>query len=239
MDVIGRIHSIETFGAVDGPGIRFIIFFQGCPLRCLYCHNPDSWSFSQGKETTPSKMIAEILKYKSYIKTGGVTLSGGEPLMQPEFALEIIKECKKNGIHTAIDTSGFINLDNCKKVIDQVELILLDIKDIDDEDCMILTGKGNENMKTLLSYCESIKKPVWIRHVVVPEYTMKKDKLEKLYNFIKQYKCIEKVEPLDFHKIGEYKWKEIGFDYRLSEIREPTKEDMEEVYKILKIKKGR
>lgn len=239
MDVIGRIHSIETFGAVDGPGIRFIIFFQGCPLRCLYCHNPDSWNFKEGRETTPKKMIEEILKYKTYIKSGGVTLSGGEPLMQPEFALEIIKECKKNGIHTAIDTSGFINLDSCKKVIDQVELILLDIKDIDDEDCIKLTGKGNKNMKMLLSYCESIEKPVWIRHVVVPDYTMKKDKLEKLYNFIKSYKCIKKVEPLDFHKIGEYKWKEIGFDYMLSETKEPTKKDMEEVYKILKIKEDR
>lgn len=231
----GRIHSIETFGAVDGPGIRFIVFFQGCPLRCLYCHNPDSWKFSDGKETTSDELINQIKDYKNFIKSGGVTLSGGEPLMQPEFAKSIILKCRENGIHTAIDTSGAVELKSCIPVIDVVDLVLLDIKDIDDKDCIELTGKSNNGMIDLLNYCDSINKGVWIRHVIVPGYTLNYEKLNKINNFIKPYKCIEKVELLPFHKIGEYKWEQLNYKYKLEETRTPTEEEMNRARSIFNI----
>lgn len=235
MDIKGNIHSIETFGAVDGPGIRFIVFFQGCPLRCLYCHNPDSWIFSNGKETTSDHMLQTILSYKNFIKNGGVTLSGGEPLFQPVFAKDLIIKCRENGIHTAIDTSGAVPLDMAKPVLDEVDLVLLDIKDIEDEGCIDLTGRSNKQMIDVLNYCESINKPVWIRHVVVPGYTLEYSKLEKLNKFIENYRCIEKVEPLSFHKIGEYKWEQLGEKYKLYDTKEPTDEEMYRVKKILKL----
>lgn len=233
--VKGKIHSIETFGAVDGPGVRFIVFLQGCSLRCLYCHNPDSWNISEGKESTVDEMMTQILSYKNFIKKGGVTLSGGEPLLQPEFVKELIIKCKENGLHTALDTSGSVNLDSAKPVLDKVDLVLLDIKDIDNDSCKILTGKSNKQTLDVLDYCESISKPVWIRHVIVPGYTLDYNKLEKLSAFLKKYKCIEKIDPLAFHKIGEYKWEQLKLDYKLIDVREPIDEEMRKVREIFGI----
>ncbi len=224
--VKGRIHSTESFGAVDGPGVRFIVFTQGCPLRCLYCHNPDSWKFSEGQETTAGALIDEILSYKSFIAKGGVTLSGGDPLAQPEFTYALLSLCKENGLHTAIDTSGAIPLERCQKAVDAADMLLLDIKEIDSDDCEKLTGQGNENARRLLDYCENVGKPVWIRHVCLPGYTLKEEKLERLADYLKDYHCVEQVELIPFHQMGMYKWDYVDEPYLLKDAESPAKEEM-------------
>lgn len=232
----GRIHSFESFGAVDGPGIRYVLFFQGCPLRCKYCHNPDTWSFDGGEEYAVDELVEKILPFKGfYNRGGGVTLSGGEPLAQPEFAAKLLLKLKVNGFHTAVDTSGSIPLSVCKNAIDEADMLLLDIKSADPQLSAEITGndKSLENEIALLDYCEHQKKPVWIRHVVVPGLTLDKGNLEKLAELLKGYSCIEKIEPLPFHKMGEHKW--IPELYTLEDTKAPTKEEMDEVQKILRI----
>lgn len=234
-DVKGRIHSIESFGAVDGPGIRFIVFFQGCPLRCLYCHNPDSWSFTDGEEKTAGQMIDQIVNYKSYIQKGGVTLSGGEPMAQPEFCKAILNLCKQEGLHTAVDTSGGIPLSVAKDIIDIADMLLLDIKDLDDNDCIKLTGKSNKNALEILDYCESIGKRVWVRHVCVPQYTLNDQKLDKLAQYISKYKCVDRVEIIPFHQMGMYKWDFVeDAAYTLSDIEVPNDEQMNHAKEIFR-----
>ncbi len=230
----GRVHSIESFGAVDGPGIRFVIFLQGCPLQCKFCHNPDSWDFAYGKKMDVDFIMEQILSYRNFIKNGGVTISGGEPMMQPEFVKALLERCRNHGVHTAVDTSGSIPLEHCKGVIDTADMLLLDIKDIDSEDCKKLTGLGNENALAVLEYCESIHKPIWIRHVVVPTLTLKRDKLERLADKLSRYSCIQKVELLPFHKMGEYKWETLERPYELTDIQPPTREQMREAETIFR-----
>lgn len=232
-DIKGRIHSIESFGAVDGPGIRFVVFFQGCPIRCLYCHNPDSWEPSGGKEVTASDLAAQILRYKNFIKNGGVTLSGGEPLFQSRFAEELLKLCKKNGFHTAIDTAGSVPLSVCKSAVDAADMLLLDIKAIDSALAKRITGADNKNALALLKYCEQNKKPVWIRHVLLPGYTLTEEHAHKLGEYLKDFECIKKVELLPFHKMGEYKWETLGLDYTLTDVQPPEPEQVEEIKNIL------
>ena len=252
MSVKGWIHSVESFGTVDGPGIRYVLFVQGCPLKCLYCHNPDTWSvyddkqknkagsdcvMKSGKLTDSETIVNDILSYKGYIKTGGVTISGGEPLMQPEFVLDIVKRCKENGIHTAIDTSGCIAVSRSEAVIDEVDLILLDIKSLDNEQAIKLTGSSNANTLATLDYCEKINKKVWIRHVLLPGWTLDSRRLKALAEYLKAYKCVEIVELLPFHKMGEFKWKELGLNYTLSETKEPSLKEIEQAKNIF-IKEG-
>jgi pyruvate formate lyase activating enzyme len=232
-NILGRIHSIETFGAVDGPGIRFVVFFQGCPLRCLYCHNPDSWDASGGREVTAEELIAQIKRYRNFIKSGGVTLSGGEPLLQSEFAEELLGLCKQNGFHTAVDTSGCIPLSKCKAAVNAADMLLLDIKAIDSALSKKVSGAGTENAVKLLEYCESVGKPVWIRHVLLPGYTLENAHAHRMGSFLKDFRCVEKVELLPFHKIGEYKWEELEFDYTLTEVQPPEPEQVEEYRQIL------
>ena len=217
---------METFGAVDGPGIRYVVFFQGCPLRCLFCHNPDTWHFSRGKEVSSEKVFEDIKRYKNFIKKGGVTLSGGEPLMQPKFAEDILKRCREEKIHTAIDTGGSIPVIHVKSAIDQANMLLLDIKAIDDEMCRKITGKTNKNAMDILDYCECTEKTVIIRHVLLPGYTLDENELRKLAEYVKGFKCVEKTEFLPFHKMGEYKWKALGEDYKLADTKEPSREDV-------------
>ncbi|NMA80072.1 MAG: pyruvate formate lyase-activating protein [Clostridiales bacterium] len=224
--VIGRLHSYETLGALDGPGVRFVAFLQGCNLRCLYCHNPDTWQMDIGNIISSDKLVEIILTYKNFIRDGGVTLSGGEPLLQPEFCAAVIELCKQNGLHTAIDTNGTVPLQLSKKAIDLADLIMLDIKDIDNEDAKILTGEGNENVIATLNYCEGIGKEVWIRHVLVPEYTIFPDKLERLAQFLTQYSCISRIELLPYHKMGDYKWDELGIENKLKSVKEPDNEEI-------------
>ena len=226
----GYVHSVETFGTLDGPGIRYVIFLQGCPLRCKFCHNPDSWKLYAGREYSVEELMDDILKYKSFIQNGGVTLSGGEPLLQPDFALEIFRQCKAHGIHTAVDTSGAIPLRICREAVDAVDLVLLDIKHIDTDACRELTGQGNENTLALLEYLEKTKKDVWIRHVVIPGITEDYAAIEKMAAYLSRYTVIRRLEVLPFHKMGEYKWKLLGEKYTLTDTLEPAKES------ILKIK---
>jgi pyruvate formate lyase activating enzyme len=230
--IIGRIHSVETFGAVDGPGVRYVLFMQGCPLRCLYCHNPDSWDVHSGKEITSEEAADDIKKYMNFIKRGGVTISGGEPLLQSEFVEDLILRCKALGLHTAIDTSGAIPLEKSQKAIDASDLLLLDIKSLDDDVCKNLTGTSNINTLKTLDYCEHTHKPVWIRHVIVPGITLKTDLLENLADFLKNYTCIENIEILPFHKMGEFKWQDMNLKYSLFDTPQPENDEIQKAKEI-------
>lgn len=231
-DTPGRIHSVETFGALDGPGIRYVVFLQGCLLRCAYCHNPDTWDGCDGTSTTAGEAVEKILPYRNFIQSGGVTLSGGEPLMQPEFAAALLKLCKEQGLHTAIDTCGAVPMEKCREALELADMLLLDIKALDSEECKSLTGMDNKNALRLLSWCEEVQKPVWIRHVCVPGITLEPQKLEKLADFLKGFSCIEKIELLPFHKMGAYKWEVLKVPFILADTPEPTAAQMEEARSI-------
>lgn len=236
MNVTGRIHSIETCGTVDGPGIRFVIFTQGCPLRCQYCHNPDTWKITDGKTITVEELIKEIEKYKSYIKFsgGGVTVTGGEPLMQPQFVKELFYQCKQKGIHTALDTSGYIPLEHAKEVLEYTDLVLLDIKSFDPQVYKDLTGVSNEPTLKLAQYLSDNNKPMWIRFVLVPNLTNNPVHIDALAAFLSNLKNIEKIEILPFHKMGEYKWEELGYPYQLKDTPTPSKEMINNAKEIFK-----
>jgi len=236
MSIKGRIHSLETFGTVDGPGVRFVVFLQGCPLRCKYCHNPDTWTYEGAKEERePEEIFQMIKRYKGYFgKNGGVTITGGEPLLQSEFILELFKLCKKEGIHTAIDTSGYIFNEKVKEVLEYTDLVLLDIKVIDKEIYKKLTGVELESTLNFAKYLEEIGKPVWIRHVIVPGITDDDILLEKLAQYISSMKNLEKVELLPYHRLGEFKYKELGINYPLKGIQELSKERLDNAISIFK-----
>ncbi|MBE9046755.1 pyruvate formate lyase-activating protein [Pleurocapsales cyanobacterium LEGE 10410] len=215
----GRIHSIETCGTVDGPGIRYVIFTQGCPLRCLYCHNPDCRHPEDGKVVTVNELIVDIQKYKSYIKFsgGGVTVTGGEPLMQPEFVGEIFRRCQELGIHTALDTSGYVKLATAKTILDCVDLVLLDIKSFDPTIYRKVTNVSLEPTLNFARYLSEINQPVWIRFVLVPHLTDPLHNIRGLAKFISSLSNVERLEILPFHKMGEYKWERLGYEYQLKD----------------------
>lgn len=215
--MIGRIHSFESFGTVDGPGVRFVTFMQGCPLRCLFCHNPDTWD-PKGKyqyEFTPEQLRDEVVKYRSFIKSGGVTASGGEPLMQSEFVAEFFRLCHDEGLHTALDTSGAIITDKVLKVLDNTDLVLLDIKTMDAELYPTLTGVKQNNNLAFLDILEERKIKTWVRHVVVPNLTDNDVWLRKLGEHVSHYDCVEKIEILPYHTLGTYKYEKLGEKYKL------------------------
>ncbi|WP_448604022.1 pyruvate formate-lyase-activating protein [Thermoleptolyngbya sp.] len=225
MVITGRIHSIETCGTVDGPGIRVVIFTQGCPLRCLYCHNPDCREISGGTVVTADEVVAEIQKYRSYIRPpGGMTISGGEPMMQPEFVREIFRQCKALGIHTALDTSGYCPLAIAPPVLEFVDLVLLDIKSFTPSVYSQLTSVSLQPTLDFAQYLSDCRKPAWIRFVVVPGLTDDPDNVSGLAQFVARLKNVERVEILPFHKMGEYKWQQLGYDYQLSNTPTPTPE---------------
>lgn len=234
MDIKGRIHSIETCGTSDGPGIRFVVFTQGCPLRCQYCHNPDTWRFSEGEEVTVEEIMKEIMKYKSYIKSsnGGVTISGGEPLMQPEFTKELLKKCKEAGIHTALDTSGYSTIEKAKEVLEYSDLVLLDIKAFDMKRYKTVTGVMGQPTIDMVHYLSGINKPVWIRYVLVPGLTDNYEEIEELAVFLSSLDNIERIDILPFHKMGEYKWDELGYDYKLKDTLPPSREEIKRVKEL-------
>jgi len=236
----GRIHSIETLGALDGPGLRYIVFMQGCGLRCQYCHNPDSWDSDGGTITTVVEQVTDILRYRNYL-SGGVTVSGGEPLLQPDFVCALIREChSRAGLHCAIDTSGAVPLDSCIQAVREADMILLDIKAFDDSTAKDLTGSDTRSAWEMLDYCEAAAKPVWIRHVLVPGKTLfERSSLGTLYNNEKEflaanpllcegaarlarYTCIQRIDLLPFHKMGEFKWDALGVACKLKETAEPS-----------------
>lgn len=231
-EIRGYIHSIETFGALDGPGIRYVVFLQGCLLRCRYCHNPDTWRLRSpaARVMTPGELYADIEQYRSFIAKGGVTFSGGEPLLQPRFARRMIGLCGEGRLHTAVDTSGAVPLgdegDAVRSAAAAADLLLLDIKALDPDDCVALTGRGNADTLRMLDFRESLGKDVWIRHVLVPGITLDEEKLEKLADFLTRYTCVRKVELLPFHKMGEYKWRELRYDYTLWDVPAPAEADL-------------
>ena len=235
-NVTGRIHSFETLGAVDGPGIRFILFMQGCSLRCKFCHNRDTWDCKDGKEYTVDEIFEKIKRYKNYftVSGGGVTISGGEPLLQPDFVLELLKRLKDAGISTAIDTSGMVSITNMiKEIIDYTDLFLVDIKSINDEICKDLVGHSNKKELEFIKYLDSIGKEIWIRQVIVPGITDKEDDLYKLRDFINSIEHITKVDLLPYHDLGKYKWIELGEKYPLEDVRTADSNDIKRVKKIL------
>ena len=234
----GNIHSFESFGAVDGPGIRFVVFFQGCPLRCRYCHNPDSWD-TGGTLYTSDEVVKKILPYRRFYRSGGgVTLSGGEPLLQSAFAAELLGKLHAAGLHTAIDTSGAVLLSRCRSAVDNADLLLLDIKSVDPEMSEDITGRRSclEHEQALLAYCEAKHIPVWIRHVVVPGLTADAQQLRALGEYLRQFSCIEKIEPLPFHKLGEHKWPPSL--YTLGETEAPTGAQMAQAKQLLSLHRG-
>lgn len=227
----GRIHSFESFGTVDGPGIRFVVFFQGCPLRCQYCHNPDTWA-NGGKEYTADEIITQALRYKNYFgDKGGVTATGGEPLVQIDFVTELFAKLKAKGVHTCVDTSGITfnpnsqeSVEKHKKLLAVTDLFLLDIKHIDDEACQKLTGKSNANTLAFAKFLSENGKPMWIRQVLVPNITDGEESLQRTRAFIDSLKTVEKVEVLPYHTLGEVKYEKLGIDYPLKGVETPSKE---------------
>ncbi len=234
METIGRIHSIESCGTVDGPGIRFVVFMQGCVLRCQFCHNPDTWEILKGMEYTPEQLMKEIVKYKSYMdfSGGGVTFTGGEPLLQQDFVLETAILCRKEGISVAIDTSGFIWNNTVKKVLECTDIVLLDIKNYNPVVYKEVTGVSLAPTLDFLDYLREKNINTWIRYVLVPGLTDNIDSIKDLSDYLKDYPNVSKIELLSFHKMGEYKWKELGLEYKLSDTKEPSRELLAEVKKI-------
>ena len=230
-----KVHSIETFGAVDGPGIRFVLFLQGCHLQCKYCHNRDTWDINGGSYKSLDELFDKIIRYKNYIfPNGGVTVTGGEPLLQAKFILELFEKLKKEGIHTCIDTSGIIALtDDIKEVLKFTDLVLLDIKHIDNEKCKELVGKSNKLELEFAKYLSDNNIPIWIRQVLIPGYTDDEQDLLKLKEFISSLKTVEKVELLPYHSIGEFKWKKLGLKYPLEGVPQATDNDIARAKQIL------
>ena len=235
--MIGKIHSFESFGTVDGPGIRFVIFMQGCPMRCKYCHNPDTWDTGGGMRYTAEEVAARAMRYKSYISNGGgVTVSGGEPLLQSEFICELFRILKANGIHTAIDTSGIIfDKAQLDKLLAYTDLVLLDIKHIDDNEHKKLTGHSNKNVLEFARYLSEKGVDIWIRHVLVEGITDNDEYLYKLKSFIDGLPTVKKVEVLPYHNMGEVKYEKLGIAYPLKGVKPPAKERVENARKILTI----
>jgi pyruvate formate-lyase 1-activating enzyme len=232
------IHSFETFGAVDGPGIRFVIFTQGCNLKCKYCQNRDTWCHQGGTKYTVKEILDKIERYKNYIipSGGGVTVSGGEPLLHLDFLIALFTELKKIGYHTAIDTSGVFYLTpKIKEIINLTDLFLLDIKCINDKICRDLTGVSNEKELEFAQYLSSIGKHMWIRQVLVPGYTDKEEDLKKLKEFLSTLKTVDKVEILPYHDMGKFKWINLGVTYPLEGVRTANEQDVERAKTILGI----
>ena len=232
-----KVHSIESFGTVDGPGIRFVLFLQGCHLKCKYCHNRDTWDMNGGEYKSLDDIFEKIIKYKNYIHpNGGVTITGGEPLLQVKFLIELFKKLKNENIHTCIDTSGMITLtDDIKLLLSLTDLILLDIKHINTEKCKDLVGFNNEKELEFARYLSDNNIHMWIRQVIIPGYTDDKEDLLKLKDFISNLKTVDKVELLPYHDLGKYKWKKLGLNYELENVRPANDEDIKQAKKILEI----
>lgn len=233
----GRIHSFESLGAVDGPGVRFVIFMQGCSLKCKYCQNRDTWDLHGGTTYSVEELVNKILRYQNYITpNGGVTISGGEPLLQAKFLIELFTKLKEYHIHTCIDTSGSFELtEEIKTLIDLTDLFLLDIKCINDEKCIDLTGVSNKKELAFANYLSDHHKPLWIRQVLVPGITDDEQDLKLLKDFIASLKTVEKIEILPYHDLGRFKWENLGCHYPLEDYRIATKEDVEKAKSILQL----
>lgn len=226
----GRIHSLETFGTVDGPGIRFVLFMQGCALQCRYCHNPDSWDTAAGRAMTVEEVLAEIEPYVDYYRAsgGGITVTGGEPTLQAPFVAQLFKACKERwGISTALDTSGFCDPTHAQELIDVTDLILLDLKLMNRQGHVELTSQPNDRILAFAKEMSRRGKRLWIRHVLVPGLTDAADDLQALGEFIGSLDGVEKVEVLPYHRMGVYKWQQLGLAYTLEGIVEPSAQEVD------------
>ena len=233
----GYIHSIESFGTVDGPGVRFVVFFQGCPLRCLYCHNPDTWAPHAGTEYEPMQIIEKMARNLPFYETGGITATGGEPLLQLDFLTELFRLAKERGIHTTLDTSG-ITFDSCHtegldKLMEYCDLVLLDIKHMDEDKHIHLTGASNKHVFDFLSYLRDKSKPVWIRHVIVPNITYSEEQLLKLGAYLKDFENVEKIDVLPYHTLGTVKYENLGIEYPLKDVPQLSKSDAQRALEII------
>jgi pyruvate formate-lyase 1-activating enzyme len=240
LETKGRIHSLETFGTVDGPGIRFVVFMQGCLLQCQFCHNPDTWEQGIGTEYTVAQVLEQYEKYRAYLTAGGITVTGGEALLQFDFIKALFEEAKKRNIHTCLDTSGATfrlhfktNVERMRELMEYTDLILLDLKHIDDEEHKKLTSITNKNILDFAQWLSDIGKPVWIRHVLIPERTMNDTYLYDLGKFIGHLKNVEKIELLPYHTMGVVKWEQLGWDYPLKDIEPPTAEEYQHAKEVL------
>ena len=240
----GYIHSLESFGSVDGPGVRYVIFLSGCAMRCQFCHNPDTWNMQAGTPYTADELLEKALRYRSYWGSkGGITVSGGEPLLQIDFLLELFTKAKEKGVHTTLDTCGnpFTReepfFSKFEKLMEVTDLVMLDIKHMDEEQHVLLTGQKNDNILDMAKYLSDTGKSMWIRHVLVPERSDRDDYLWKLHDFIEKLDHVERVEVLPYHTLGVYKWKELGIPYGLEGIEPPTQERIQNANKILETAK--
>lgn len=242
--MLGRINKLETFGSVDGPGVRFVVFTQGCPMRCQFCHNPETWDFKGDKagayDISAQDLLKKALRYQSYWgKDGGITVSGGEPLAQMDFLIEFFEAAKAAGVHTCIDTSGVNFVRNepyfgkFKRLMDATDLFLVDIKNIDPAEHKKLTGHDNKNILDMFRYLDEINKPIWIRHVLVPGMSDNDELLFKTREFIDTLHNVEKVEVLPYHALALAKYQELGIDYVLKDVKSPSPERIANAKKIL------
>lgn len=231
---MGKIHSIETFGTVDGPGVRFVVFFQGCPMRCAYCHNPDTWEMDGGTEVSAEELITRLNRNRAFYKTGGITATGGEPLLQIDFLIELFELAKKEGIHTCLDTSGILfPLEQIDRLLAVTDLVMLDIKHIRDEEHRALTGHSNANVLAFARYLAKKNIPVRIRHVVVPGITFEEEELLELGRFLGTLPNLEKLEVLPYHSMGKVKYDSLGIDYRLKDTPQLTKAEAKEAEELI------
>lgn len=227
----GRIHSIESFGTVDGPGVRMVVFFQGCPMRCQYCHNPDTWKMAGGTEMTVEEILRQYESSRHFYRGGGLTATGGEPLMQLEFVTELFEAARKKDIHTCLDTSGITFRRDDKELLAKMErllkatsLVMLDLKHIDDKKHRPLTGQSNENILDFARYLDELSVPVWVRHVVVPGLTDYEPDLYRLGRFIGELKNVKALDVLPYHDMGKVKYESLGMDYPLQDVPPMEKE---------------
>lgn len=232
-EILGNIASIETLGLVDGPGVRFVVFLQGCPLRCAYCHNPEMWNFNDEKQKmSAQELVKKIKRYAPYFKKdGGVTVSGGEPLMQQEFVMELFKLLKKEKIHTCLDTSG--SVEATEELLDLTDLVILDVKSVDKVAYKDLVGLKMDNFTKFLNLCQQKNKKMWLRQVIVPNYNDTEESVLKLKSFASKLKNIEKIELLPYHSMAKEKYKKLGIPYRLEKVEDMNKEKCEQLQKLL------
>lgn len=227
-EILGNIHSLESCGTVDGPGIRFVVFTQGCPLRCQYCHNPDTWGVNINKQISPAEILKKYDGVKEFCK-GGITVTGGEPMLQMDFVTELFRKAKERGIHTALDTSGVMfrpeNIDKVDELLKYTDLVLLDIKHIDNEEHKKLTGHSNKNILEFAKYLSEIGKPMWVRHVVVPGITFNPEYLRELGRFLKGLKNVKALDVLPYHDMAVPKYENLGIEYTLKGVPPLTKKE--------------
>lgn len=233
-EILGNISSIESMGLVDGPGIRYVVFLQGCELRCLYCHNPETWDKTRARQRmTPEELVKKIVRFKSYFgRTGGVTFSGGEPLLQPKFLLECLKLCKKEGINTALDTAG-VGFGDYDEILLLTDLVILDLKAVSEEDYKKITGQPMIRFKKFLADCQRLNKKLWIRQVIVPGINDNEENIKKIKDFVSQLRNVEKVELLPYKTIGVHKYEDLKIKYRLEGVPDMEEERCKELEKLL------